>query len=231
MADETEQQTDTTAAETSSETTTEAADATSTETGAETGDKSLMGGATAELKAEDKTKETTEEAEAVTEGPPEKYELVAPEGFEITADLSAEVDPIFRELGLTNEQANKLMPAAASFATKLQASQLAAHEAMGADWAKKAQADKEIGGKNWAQTESLVARALDMFGAPADSDFRKLLDDTKLGNHPEMIRMFRKIGEAISEDGEFVRSDAGAAIKPDRLASLYPDDVPKTEKA
>lgn len=228
MADEATDQTDTTEAETSATETAETtAETQQTETGAENGDDKSLMGAVGKKAGESETGKTEEEGKDETPALPEKYELTAPEGTEIDERILAEADPVFRELGLNNDQANKLMPLAGKFAEKLQQASLDAHLAMAADWAKKAQADKEIGGKNWGETEAAVARALDKFGAPEGSPFRKLLDDTKLGNHPEMIRMFAKIGKAIGEDGDFVRADGGAAIKPDRLAALYPDDVPK----
>lgn len=159
--------------------------------------------------------------------PPEKYELSAPEGFAMDDTILAAADPVFRELGLNNDQANKLMPLAATLAERLQGQQNDAFQAMKTDWAKESKADKELGGANWAETESLVAKALDQFGGVKDSPFRKLLNETGLGNHPEMIRMFRKIGSAVSEAGELARSDAGAPTKQGREAVLYPDDVPQ----
>lgn len=163
--------------------------------------------------------------------PPETYELTAPDGMTIDDALLAEVTPVFKELGLSNDAANKLMPLASTFAERLFTAQTDAHKAMTADWAKEAKADKDLGGANWGETESLVAKALDQFGAAEGSDFRKLLDDTGLGNHPEMIRMFRKIGERLGEGGDFVRPDAAAAIKQDRTAIMYPNDVPKEQTA
>jgi hypothetical protein len=163
--------------------------------------------------------------------PPETYALIPPEGFSIDEALQAEVDPVFRELGLSNEAANKLMPLAGKFAERIAAAQGDAHQAMATDWARAAKADPELGGARWAETQSLVARALDTFGARQGSEFRMLLDDSRLGNHPEMIRMFRNVGARLGEGGGFVRSDAGAPVKQDRLASLYPEDVPTKEGA
>lgn len=158
---------------------------------------------------------------------PEKYDLTPPEGLEINDEVLAEVDPVFRELNLSNEQANRVLSLAGPFAQRLEQAQTDAFMATATAWAKEAKNDPDIGRANWAETEGLVAKALDRFGAPEGSDFRKLLNDTKLGNHPEMIRMFRKIGEAMSEDTNFVRSDGAVQEKPDRLQALYPDDVPK----
>jgi len=174
---------------------------------------------------------------------PEAYELKVTskddEGkdveVEIDTELLAEATPIFKDLKLSNEQANALAPLALKVQERFAAQQADAHEALKTDWAKEVKADPDIGGKNWKETEALVARALDTFGAPSQLDdagnetnpFRKLLNDTGLGNHPVMVRMFREIGDKVGEGGECVRGDKGAQHKPDRLQVLYPEDVPK----
>jgi hypothetical protein len=103
-----------------------------------------------------------------------------------------------------------------------------------ADWAKEAQNDPEIGGKNWAETQRLAAKALDHFGARSEivdgeetNPFRKLLNESGMGNHPVFIRMFRDIGEASSEDGTFVRNNHATEQKLSREQKNYPEDQPK----
>jgi hypothetical protein len=235
MADET---TDT---ETSQTEATETDQTTANET-AETGvvDKSLMnadGGAdededgAKEGDDADKDSKDGEKKDEAAEGPPDKYELTPPAGFEIDDKLLAEADPVFRDIGLTAEQANKLMPLIPKFADALFARQNDTFQAQATDWAKAAKADKEVGGKNWAETETLVAKALDQFAGPKSTpekpnEFRDLLDVTKLGNHLGMIRMFRKIGAQLGEGGGLARSDAAAPVKAAREEVLYPNDVP-----
>lgn len=162
---------------------------------------------------------------------PDVYDLTAPEGFTIDAESVEAATPVFKELGLNNEQANKLMPVAAKFAERIQQQGqqaiLSEVQAQRKAWADETMADPEIGGAKWKDTEALCAKALDALGYAKGSPFRSFLTDSGLGNHPEMIRAMRKIGELVSEDGDFVRADAGAAIKPSREAVMYPDDVPK----
>jgi hypothetical protein len=172
------------------------------------------------------------------EQPPEKYELTAPEGLELNDEVLAEVDPVFRELGLSNDQANKIMPLAGKFMERITAAQSQQHADMAADWAKEAKADQRIGGKNWVDTETFVARAFDTAaaglgkdGVQQVADFRGLLDATGLGNHPVMIRMFRFYGERISEDTNFARGETAGATKQSREEILYPNDVPNKEGA
>ena len=61
--------------------------------------------------------------------------------------------------------------------------------------------------KNWTETTRLAARARDHYGAPSEikdgketNEFRVLLNESGLGNHPVMIRMFRSIGADLSEE-------------------------------
>lgn len=181
------------------------------------------------------------------EGVPEAYELTVTakdaDGkdvpVEIDTELLAEATPTLKELGLTNEQASKLGAIVPKIYERVAKTQADAFGELSAQWAKDAKADPEIGGKNWADTEHLVARALDHFVGPVTvkndkgeevkSPFRQLLDDSKLGNHPEFIRAFRKIGEALGEDSTLPRGE-GKAAKPDRLTVLYPNDVPEKQK-
>lgn len=174
-------------------------------------------------------------------GVPEAYDLKVTakdaEGkdveVEIDTELLAEATPVLKELGLSNEAANKLAPfilKAQERATQRQNDEFATVKA---DWAKQAKDDPEIGGKAWKDTTALSAKALDHFIGPVKdaegkpNEFRQLLDQTGLGNHPAMIRAFRKIGEALSEDGTIARSDAVETTKKSREEALYPDDVPK----
>lgn len=177
-------------------------------------------------------------ADPAPESPPEKYELTAPEGMTLDEETLAEADPIFRELGLTNEKAQTLIPVAAKFAeriaeqTRQQQDQVIVNEvvAQRKAWAAEARADAEIGGGNWDQTQELAAKALDALGYPKGSTFRSFLTDSGLGNHPEMIRAMRKIGELVGEDNDFVRADAAVQVKPSREAVLYPNDVPANQR-
>lgn len=161
---------------------------------------------------------------------PEAYELVAPEGFALDADSVAAFTPVAKELGLTNDAANKLMPVAAQFAQRItdQANKavIDAVVQQRADWAKSALADAEIGGspEQHAEVKAVAAKALDDFGG---ADFRAFLNETGLGNHPEMIRFIYRAGKAIGEEARVYRADAAAPVKRDAAELLYPNDGPK----
>ncbi len=64
-------------------------------------------------------------------------------------------------------------------------------------WAQATKADPEIGGKNLKDSLMFARYALDHFG---DVELYDFLDDTGLGNHPEVIHMFKRVGEAAEGD-------------------------------
>lgn len=76
-------------------------------------------------------------------------------------------------------------------------------------WIKSAKTDKEIGGERFEASVKKANVALEKFGTP---ELREALDQTRLGNHPEMIRLMAKIGDAISEGGSFEKGGNAAQL-------------------
>lgn len=165
------------------------------------------------------------------DGVPEAYALTPPDGLTLDAEAIAAATPVFRELGLSNAAANKLMPAAAQFAQRVQDQanrQLLSHvQAERKAWLDAARADPEIGGAKWGDTIATAASALDRLGFGKGSAFRNLLDESGLGNHPDMIRAFVKVGRAVAEDNDFVLGGGIPRNRRDRAETLYPHDHPK----
>lgn len=140
-----------------------------------------------------------QQADQKKDGAPDKYEFKAAEGQQLDTAAIADFEPVARELGLNNEQAQKLVD---MYGTKLlpmvQQQQAEAWQKTTEQWAVDVKADKEIGGDNLTSSLSAAQRALDKFGTP---ELKTYLDTTGLGNHPELVKAFVKIGKAMSEDG------------------------------
>lgn len=157
---------------------------------------------------------------------PEKYELTVSEGFDLDPAALEAATPVFQELGLSNEQAQKLIPVAEQFAAsigdKLNQQILESVAQERAAWLNEAKADEEIGGNKWEASLVTAAKALDTLGFAKGTPFRNLLDESGLGNHPEMIRAFVKVGRAISEDSDFPRSGAATTGARTAAETLYP---------
>lgn len=146
------------------------------------------------------------EAEASAEGAPEKYEFQAPEGKEYASEVIADFSEIAKELNLTQEAAQKLLDKMAPSIEARNAQQI---ESIRSEWANQAQTDKEFGGDKLNENLAIAKKALDNFGTP---ELRTLLNESGLGNNPEVIRFMFRAGKAISED-TYVGNTSGTSTK------------------
>ena len=135
---------------------------------------------------------------------PEKYEFKAPDGREFDGETIAAYSEVARELGLSQDAAQKLLDRMGPQMAQRQEAQI---QAVRDEWTKSATSDREFGGPALAENLSVAKKALDAFGTP---ELRDLLNTSGLGNHPEVIRLFFRAGKAISED-RFVSGSASTA--------------------
>lgn len=155
----------------------------------------------------------TEGEQEKSQGAPEKYEFKAPEGTELNASVIGAYSDVAKELDLSQEAAQKVLDKVAPVMAAQQADAL---RVMNADWLDATKSDKEFGGEQLDGNLAMAKKALEVFGTP---ELTKLLNDTGLGNHPEVIRVFYRTGKAISED-RFTASGSGG--KPaDDVRRLY----------
>ena len=160
-----------------------------------------------------------EEKPAEPEGAPEAYEFVPPEGHVLDDGVIGKFSEVAKELNLSQTNAQKVLDV---MAPAIAERQQAALQTMTAEWADSARADKEFGGDKLDENLAIAKTALEKFATP---EFRTLLNDTGLGNHPEVLRVFVRAGKAISPDTVVTGKQAPAPA--DRLATLY-DNTPKS---
>lgn len=154
----------------------------------------------------DKPADKPDDKEQKQDGAPEKYEFKAGEGVELDTEALKDFEPVARELNLTNEQAQKLVDAYPKILAGVQQRQAEAWQKQTEGWAETVKADKEIGGDKLTANLSAAQRALDQFGTP---ELKEYLNATGLGNHPDLVKTFVKIGKAMSEDGMVDGSNQG----------------------
>lgn len=147
-------------------------------------------------------KAAREAAELADKTVPETYaDYKLPAGVELAADDLAKVNATFKELGLTQVQAQKLIDLQSSLQVAQTSAQAEAMKAtfdkQASDWAAEAKADKDLGGDKFDATVVTAQKAMQQFGTPELRDF---LNSSGIGNHPQMIKLFHKVGTALSED-------------------------------
>ena len=153
-----------------------------------------------------------------------KYALTMPDGVELDAQLSEALGPEFKELGLTNAQAQKLVDKYIGIQQQRAQGQGEAFAKTVSGWADTAKKDADMGGDKWDGTVRDAQRAINRLGTPA---LKEYLNASGGGNHPELIRVLAKAGALISEDNP-ASGGAGGAGKPAEAAyTLFPSDAPK----
>lgn len=128
------------------------------------------------------------------EGAPEAYEFTVPEGQELHDSVREAFEGRARELNLTNEGAQSILDAVLP---KMKDAADTRLMQMREEWRESARNDEEIGGAAFDTNLRTAIKALDRFGS---DEARTLLNESGLGDHPAFIRMFNRIGKAISED-------------------------------
>lgn len=155
----------------------------------------------------------TTDAKAAEE---EVYTLELPDGMTVDEAAFDEFVPVAKELKLKSADVQKLAPfyqKAVAYGAKQ------AQEALAAEvnqWAESTRSDKEIGGASLPDTLASARVALSKYGTEA---LTKELTRTGMGNHPELIRIFARIGKAMSEDTHVA---GGTATAPDPVKVMYP---------
>lgn len=167
--------------------------------------------------ADDATAEGDADKGEAGESPDAYADFVAPEGVTLDTELVESATPVFKELGLSQEQAQKLVDIQAAHVQASQQRQADAFNQTKQDWANQSKNDKEFGGDKFNESIADAQLFINEFGSP---DLKKLMDDTGLGNHPEVIRAFTRAGKLLKEDSPGARGDASSQTK-DRAEQMY----------
>ncbi len=124
---------------------------------------------------------------------PDKYVLKVEQGSPITPERIARIEADAKAQGLTNDQAQAVVDNEHRIVTEL----VSEHKTRVDGWKAMALADKEIGGAELTRNLELSKRVVEKFGSP---ELIKELEATGFGSHPEVVKMFVRIGKANGED-------------------------------
>lgn len=158
---------------------------------------------------------------------PETYEaFTLPDGIQLDEEALASATPVFKDVGLNQEQAQKLVSLYADMQNKAAASQVAGFQQVKQAWVSEIKSDAEFGGAKLTQTLGAAKAVIGKYGDKA------LLNDLKewgWANHPGLIRMLARVNADLSED-TLVNADAAAQAAPKSAAEiLWPSMYQKQE--
>ena len=140
-----------------------------------------------------------------------------PEGVSIEEGVLGEANDYFKSNSLTQEQAQRGIDLVSKVLQKNVDDQAGAFEQLKQDWRQTSEADPSFGRDKYDENIGLAQSAMEKLGTP---ELNKLLVDTGIGNHPEMVRLMVSVGGLLKEDNP----GGGSPTKPgqDRASILYP---------
>lgn len=151
-----------------------------------------------EDKDNDKKDKDSEADESKKDQAPDEYEdFSLPENFESVDDMVVEFKTLAKELNLSQDVAQKLIDMQIKVQTRSQEMLVNKWTEVQKEWEDKSRNDKEYGGKEFDTSLGHAKTALDKFASKA---FREALEETGMGNHPELIRFLVSVGKGIGED-------------------------------
>lgn len=144
------------------------------------------------------TTDTTSQSSATT-GAPQAYVWTGADGKQLfEPDAIAHIEPIARDLGMTQEQATKFGTILARYGDEEAKSNAQALADRKAQWQKEIREDSKLGGQNYESTVRNVDALLDRL-AVSDSD-KAFFKATGIGMHPAMVRLLSSVHERSKED-------------------------------
>lgn len=166
-------------------------------------------------------KDPSKEGEKPAAGAPEKYEAFKlPEGVQLAEASVTEATAVFKELGLSQEGAQKLV----DFHTKVIKDAAEAPVKLWRDtqqeWQTELKNHPELGGK-LNEVKTTVTKAIDAVAGPElGQKFRQVMDYTGAGNNPVFAEVMYKMAALLTEGGHV------AGGKPSPLGQTQPGSAP-----
>ena len=170
--------------------------------------------------ADDKSDSSDAGAEG-SDTPLDTYaDFAMPEGVTLDETVLAEATPIFKELGLNQEQAQKLIDFHAAQVQAGSQTQIDNFTQLMNDWREQSKNDSEFGGDKFEENVKIAQAAVTKYGTPG---LKQLLEDHGVGNHPEVVRFMVNVGKTLKEDIPGASGTATSQAE-DRVSLLYPTE-------
>lgn len=139
---------------------------------------------------------------------PTEVELKLPEGTLLKPETVEQIKSLAKEKNLSSEVAQELLNREHLALDSFHKQQVDLVEKTKQVWAEESKKDAEIGGDNFGRNLELAKRALEKFATPK---FIEEIDSSGYGNHPELIRIFSRIGKMIANDSLVMANSHGVS--------------------
>ncbi len=164
---------------------------------------------------------------------PVKYEFKLPEGMTVQAETMGQFTELLQAHNIAPDVGQGLLDRHIAemqrYATSVAEDQQRVWRETVADWRTQSQNDAEIGGKGFKTSMAEVAQVRDLlFQGDELKQFNQFLDATGVGNHPLMLKAFKRISKFMNEPTAPATTinptpQQGQKPGPKRLRGIYQD--------
>lgn len=165
---------------------------------------------------------------------PEKYaDWKLPDGYELDTGISEKASGLFKELGLSQEQGQKLVDLYSAEAVKSHQEMIDAFWAQRREWRDQMKSDPDLkdlrfNGDTIAADSPLVTtvnRALEgLQNSKLVADFKAAMNDTGAGDNPAFVKVLYALAKQVTEGTTYAQGQpVKPAARPRPGAALYPD--------
>lgn len=182
-----------------------------------------------------KSEAKTEEKKA--EGAPESYaDYTMPEGFTLDPAVKTKADGLFKELGLSQEGAQKAVDMFRELTTEAFNQPFKTYQEMREGWRNESLNHPELKGKlgPGQEVNVRIAKMLDSLPDQAlSTDFKRVMDETGAGDHPAFVRVLNHFAKQLTEGAHVTGNgptkasqSAPGSAPPTAAAALWPNLKP-----
>lgn len=159
-------------------------------------------------------------------GAPETYaQFNVPQGYELDSKVMEQATPMFKAMGLNQENAQKLVDFYITQTMESANEPYKVWNDMQTKWVNEVKQDPILGPR-LNEVRTTISRAIDGMNDPKlAKEFREAMDYTGAGNHPAFIRAFYKLAQAVTEGRHIVGNG------PSPAGQGRPGEVPSAAKA
>lgn len=164
-----------------------------------------------------------EKTETIEGKAPVELKLTIPKESLLSVEQVEGLKAYAKEKALSSEQAQELLVRESAAVDTFRKNQQEVLKTKAVEWISAAEKDSEIGGEKFAENVANAKRALDKFGSGA---LRAELDKTGFGNHPELIRVFSRIGKEMAND-KLIRTGVSATPRERTAEEIFYGETTK----
>jgi hypothetical protein len=163
-------------------------------------------------------------------GVPETYsQFNTPEGYVLDDGIVKEIQPMFKAMGLTQDNAQKLVDYYVNKTTESQNAPFQLWSDTQEKWVKEVKSDPVLGPR-LDEVKTTISRAIDGLNDPKlAQQFREAMDYTGAGNNPAFIRAFWKLAQQVTEgrhvvgNGPSPQGQRRSGETPSAAQAMYPN--------